>query len=96
MATKSTSQRIYREQQVEPLVVKPRGAGRLLGCGLTRVYELIGSGVLESFLDGRNRKITTRSIRAHIERQLETQAGRKCDTSRATAARQDRRAAGPA
>jgi excisionase family DNA binding protein len=68
---------------IEPYVVKPRTACRLLGCGLTRVYELINSGVLESFMDGRNRKITTRSIRAHFERQLAAHDGKKRDTSKA-------------
>ncbi|HXP06098.1 MAG TPA: hypothetical protein VN808_18445 [Stellaceae bacterium] len=37
---------------------------------MTRVYELIGSGELESYRDGASRKITMRSIRARIERLL--------------------------
>jgi excisionase family DNA binding protein len=51
-----------------PLVVKPRKACMLLDCGLTHVYKLIADGDLESFLDGRSRKITVESIRKHIRR----------------------------
>jgi hypothetical protein len=35
-----------------------------------KVYELVKDGALESYLDGRRRWITTRSIRAHVERML--------------------------
>jgi hypothetical protein len=56
--------------QIEPLLVKPKTAWKLLGCGNTRGYELLAAGELESFLDGSSRKITTASIRRYIERQL--------------------------
>jgi hypothetical protein len=55
----------------ERLVTSPRRAAALLDCGVTRVYELINSGELESYLDGASRKITIRSIRARIERLLD-------------------------
>ncbi len=42
----------------ERLLVRPRRACHLLDCGTTRLYELIGDGELESFLDGGSRKIT--------------------------------------
>ena len=54
----------------EPLAVSPRRAAFLLNCGITRVYELINGGELESYRDGASRKITMRSIRARIERLL--------------------------
>jgi excisionase family DNA binding protein len=53
---------------VIPLAVKPREAARMLGCGLTRLYELMANNELESFRDGASRKITTRSIVARIDR----------------------------
>jgi len=53
-----------------PLVVKPRDARRMLACGTTRLYELIATGELESFLDGRSRKITVESIRCYITQRL--------------------------
>jgi excisionase family DNA binding protein len=69
------SRQSARVGEIEPLAVSPRQACRLLGCGLTRLYELIGAGQLESYLDGRSRRITTRSIKARIERLLASSAG---------------------
>jgi excisionase family DNA binding protein len=57
-------------EHLEPLGVSPRQTGILLNVGRTYVYELIGNGELESYLEGRARKITLRSIRARHERQL--------------------------
>jgi hypothetical protein len=54
-----------------PLAVKPRVACRMLSCGTTRLYELLGTGELESYRDGGARMITTRSILARVERLLE-------------------------
>jgi hypothetical protein len=42
----------------------------MLACGNTRLYELLTSRELESFLDGRSRKITVESIRGYITRRL--------------------------
>lgn len=64
------SQRRVRDVSPGPLVVKPRDAWRMLGCGNTRGYELLAAGELDSFLDGRSRKITVASIHAYIARRL--------------------------
>jgi excisionase family DNA binding protein len=53
-----------------PLVVKPKAACRMLGCGNTRLYELLNAGDLESYRDGRARKITTASIRGYVAKRL--------------------------
>jgi hypothetical protein len=55
---------------LEPLVVSPSVAWRMLACGKTRGYELIAAGELQSFTDGRSRKITVASIKRYIERRL--------------------------
>jgi hypothetical protein len=55
----------------EPLVVKPKVAWRLLGCSHTYGYDLLAAGELDSFKDGKARKITMASIKARIARQLE-------------------------
>jgi len=55
---------------IEPLVVKPKVAWKLLGCGNTRGYELLAAGELESYKDGRSRKITVASIKAFVARQV--------------------------
>ena len=57
-------------QSITPLLVKPREAWRMLGCGNTRGYALLNARELESFLDGRSRKITVASIRDYIARKL--------------------------
>jgi excisionase family DNA binding protein len=54
----------------EPIVVKPKVACVMLGCGITRLYELLAAGELDSFRDGRNRKITVESIRRYVTRRL--------------------------
>src|SRR6516225_3984719 len=54
----------------EPLAVSPRHACLLLGIGTTRLYQLIGNGELESYRDGRARRITMQSIRRRVERLL--------------------------
>jgi hypothetical protein len=53
-----------------PLVVSPRRARHLLDMGNTRLYELLAAGELDSFLDGRSRKITIESIHRYISRRL--------------------------
>jgi excisionase family DNA binding protein len=54
----------------QPLVVRPRVAWRLLNCGNAYGYRLIASGELESYRDGRARKITVKSIHRYIKRRL--------------------------
>jgi hypothetical protein len=58
------------------IVVSPRRAMHMLDCGKTHLYDLIGNGELDSYLDGSSRKITVQSIHRHIERRL-TQHGSK-------------------
>jgi hypothetical protein len=54
----------------ERLVVSPRRARQMLDTGNTRLYELLAAGELDSFLEGRSRKITVGSIHRFIERRL--------------------------
>lgn len=56
--------------EAAPLVVKPKTAWKMLACSNTRGYELLNAGELESFLDGRSRKITVELIRRYIARRL--------------------------
>ena len=55
---------------LEPLVVKPKVAWKMLACSNTRGYELLAAGELESYKGGRSRKITVASIRALVARRL--------------------------
>jgi hypothetical protein len=56
--------------QVKALVVGTREAQRMGGWGKTKLFELIRSGELQSFMDGSVRRITTASIRARVRRKL--------------------------
>jgi excisionase family DNA binding protein len=55
---------------VEPLVVRPNVAMRLLDCSRESLYELINAGEIQSYRDGSARKITVKSIHDLIERRL--------------------------
>ena len=72
--------------ELGPLVVKPKVAWKLLACSNTRGYELIASGELESFRDGRSRKITIESIHQLIARRLAAERA----TTAAAASRRSR------
>jgi excisionase family DNA binding protein len=54
----------------DQLVVSPRVACRLLDTGNTRLYELLAAGELDSYREGRSRKITIESIRRLVRRRL--------------------------
>jgi hypothetical protein len=75
---------------LEPLGVSPRETARLLNIGQTRVWALIGSGELESYKEGRSRKVTMRSIRARHERQLAVAPGTDLTTEAAQPRRRGR------
>jgi excisionase family DNA binding protein len=73
---------ITGRDDLEPLAVSPRQACRLLGVGNTRLYELINAGELDSYLDGRMRRITMDSIRARLARLLARAADTKIEGPR--------------
>jgi hypothetical protein len=58
-----------------PLVVKPKVAWKMLACSNTRGYELLAAGELQSFKDGKSRKILVASIEAYIARRLAQSRG---------------------
>ena len=60
----------------QPLVVAPREACRMLSIGLTRLYQILQDGDLESYRDGACRRITVASIKTYVERQLVANPGR--------------------
>jgi len=60
---------------VKPLVVRPKEAERMLDTSHDRLYQLIASGDIQSYLDGSSRKILVSSIEAFIQRKLEASKG---------------------
>jgi hypothetical protein len=59
------------KETIEPYVVGTAEAQRLGGWGKTKLFELIAAGELDSYLDGRVRRITLASIHARIHRKLQ-------------------------
>jgi len=49
----------------------------MLSCGITRLYELLGLGELESYRDGRSRLIVVASIQAYVAHKLAETRGVK-------------------
>jgi aspartate-semialdehyde dehydrogenase len=79
--------------EIEPLAVSPKKAGALIDVGTTRLYHLIGTGEVESFRDGKSRKIIFASLKAYIARQIAAEAAKPRIgwTDRATEARMSKK-----
>jgi excisionase family DNA binding protein len=60
-----------------PLVVKPNVACSMLSVSHKKLYQLLADGQLESFRDGRSRKITVASIERFISSGLAASATSK-------------------
>lgn len=60
-----------------PLVATVNETMATLKIGRAKLYELLNTGELESFLEGSSRKITWRSIDAYVQRRLEEEAKRR-------------------
>jgi excisionase family DNA binding protein len=65
-----------RAQGGAPLAVPPREAGRLLSLSMSRVYQLMRDGELQSYEHGRARRIPVASIHTYIARRLADTAGK--------------------
>jgi excisionase family DNA binding protein len=61
----------------EALLVKPKAAWLMLGCSNSHGYKLLASGEIESFHDGRSRKITVASIHKYIARKVAEDSGKR-------------------
>src|SRR5438105_2180653 len=55
---------------IEDRSFTPKQTAEILGNGKTKTFELIESGELESYLDGRSRRVTGRSIVTYRNRKL--------------------------
>jgi excisionase family DNA binding protein len=63
---------------LEPLSVAPREACRLLSIGITRLYELLADGELQSYVEGnRARRVLYQSIRAYVDRRVAQDVGKR-------------------
>jgi hypothetical protein len=80
-------------QNIAPLVVSPKAACLLIDCSTTRLYELLNSGEISSYRDGKSRKIIVASLKDLIERRLREEGAKEQRgwTERATLARVKKR-----
>ena len=60
-----------------PLVASPKQAMRAIQVSRKKLYELINTGELESYTEGKSRRITVKSINGYIERRLAAEAVRR-------------------
>jgi excisionase family DNA binding protein len=56
--------------QIEPRVTDVNGGCKRANVGKDRFYELLHTGEIESYLDGRSRKVVLASVDAYIDRQI--------------------------
>jgi excisionase family DNA binding protein len=79
---------IWRQQDVQmscavsiafeaPLVASPNQAMRAIQVSRKKLYELINTGELKSYKEGKSRRITIKSINDYIERRLAAEAVRR-------------------
>ncbi|MBU6464212.1 MAG: helix-turn-helix domain-containing protein [Bradyrhizobium sp.] len=64
-----------------PLVASPNQTMRAIQVSRKKLYELINTGELESYTEGKSRRITVKSINEYIERRLATEAARRGRTA---------------
>src|SRR6185437_5730787 len=57
-----------------PLVASPNQTMRAIQVSRKKLYELINAGELESYTEGKSRRITIKSINDYIERRLAAEA----------------------
>jgi excisionase family DNA binding protein len=62
---------------VVPLVASPNQTMRTIQVSRKKLYELIKTGELESYTEGKSRRITVKSINDYIERRLAAEAVRR-------------------
>jgi hypothetical protein len=65
-----------------PLVASPNQAMRAIQVLRKKLYELINTGELESYTEGKSRRITVKSINEYIERRLAAEAARRAAPDR--------------
>lgn len=59
---------------MDPVAVRPKDAFAAIGVGVTKGYELIGSGELDVIKIGRATRITVQSINAMVARRMAEQS----------------------
>ena len=58
-----------------PLAVPTKEASRLLSLSMSRLYELLRNGELQSYEDGGSRRVVMTSIQEYVDRRLVDSGG---------------------
>jgi hypothetical protein len=66
-----------------PLVASPNQAMKALLVSRATLYTLLNTGELDSYTDGRSRKISVNSITSYVKRRLEAEAARRAQKAAA-------------
>jgi excisionase family DNA binding protein len=84
---------ILQPSEIDALAVPAKKAAPAIGVGMTRLYELIKAGEIESYRDGKARKIVVASLKAYVQRQIVAEAAKARIgwTDRATEARMSKK-----
>ncbi len=80
---------IEKSETCKPFAVSVKKGCALIDNGPTRLYELINSGEIESYRDGKSRKVVVASLEAYVARQIAAEPSKPSSewTRRATQAR---------
>lgn len=58
---------------MDTIAIPPKSAFAAIGVGVTKGYELINAGELETFKIGRATRVTTESVKAYVARRIAAQ-----------------------
>ncbi len=64
-----------------PLVASPKQAMRTIQVSRKKLYELINTGELQSYTEGKSRRIIVKSIAEYIERRLAREAAKRSNVA---------------
>lgn len=60
-----------------PYVASPNQAMKVIQVSRRKLYELINAGELDSYTEGKSRRITVQSIDAYVKRRLAAEVARR-------------------
>ena len=66
---------LSRQEKHAAIAVPPREASRMLSLSMSKIYELLRNGELDSYSDGKARRVIVASIHAYVERRLAASGG---------------------
>ena len=78
VGVRGTEVDLGRDAPVEPMLLKPEDAAKVLNLARSTVYKLIGDGTLPSITVGRSRRVPVAALRLWVARQWEHANSEEC------------------